>query len=55
MPKSWKKDEDAVVVAMGKKKGHIKLKKLPTTLTCCFAPDLILGKVPKGCEVIGLL
>lgn len=49
------KDEGTVVMAVGKTKGQVKLKKLLTTLTCCFSPSLILGKVLKGCKLINLI
>jgi len=44
-----------MVVAMGKTNGHVKLKELPTTLTCSFSPRLRPEKVPKGCKLISLV
>lgn len=51
----WKNNSVIVVLATGKTKGHITIKKLPATLTCCFCPSLILGKVLKGCKLINLI
>lgn len=43
----WKNNGGIVVLAMGKTKGHITIKKLLTTLECCFSPVLYWRKSSK--------